>query len=224
MVGNSYTFGNGLGQMIEDLSASGGKNVTVSTRAVGGWWLRDHVNSPETTDVIRNGEWDYVVLQEQSVVPSVESERINSMNPSMRSLNNSIVAADAQVVLFLTWGRANGFSEVGHGSYGSMQAAVTTAYEKIADEVGGIVAPVGEVWKEFRTDHPTVALYQADGSHPTRAGSYLAAVVFYTVLFGESPEGLDYHGGLSDGLATTIQAKAAEVVLADPSRWHLDTP
>jgi hypothetical protein len=70
-------------------------------------------------------------------------------------------------------------------------------------------------------DHPGLTLYQSDGSHPTRSGTYLAACVFYTALFGESPEGLEYTGGLGSGEAAIMQRIAAETVLEDPTRWHL---
>jgi hypothetical protein len=58
-------------------------------------------------------------------------------------------------------------------------------------------------------------------SHPTRSGTYLAACVFYAALFGESPEGLEYTGGLGSGEAAILQSIAAETVLQDPTRWHL---
>jgi hypothetical protein len=221
MVGNSYTYGNDLGGMIKGLGDAGGNRVNVTTRAVGGWWLEDHAASADTVNAIESTDWDYVILQEQSIVPASEPERINSMNPSMRALNRSIQIAGASPVLYLTWGRRGGFSDVGHASYASMQAAVTSAYEKIADELGAVVAPVGEAWRQVLIDHPGLTLYQSDGSHPTRSGTYLAACVFYAALFEESPEGLEYTGGLGSGEAAIMQRIAAETVLQDPTRWHL---
>lgn len=221
LVGNSYTFANDLGGMIEGLGDAGGNRVNVTTRAVGGWWLEDHAASGDTVNAIESTDWDYVVLQEQSIVPASEPERINSMNPSMRALNRSIQIAGASPVLYLTWGRRDGFSDVGHASYASMQAAVTTAYEKIADEMGAVVAPVGEAWRQVFIDHPGLTLFQSDGSHPTRSGTYLAACVFYAAIFGESPEGLEYTGGLGSGEAAIMQRIAADTVLQDPTRWHL---
>lgn len=224
LVGNSYSYGNDLGGMIEGLGAAGGNRVNVTTRAVGGWWMSDHADSAETVDLIESEEWDYVVLQEQSIVPASEPERVNSMNPSMRALNRSIQKTGATTVVYLTWGRAGGFSEVGHANYSSMQEAVITAYEKIADELVAVVAPVGVAWRRVLVDHPGLTLYQSDGSHPTRSGTYLAACVFYAALFGESPEGLEYTGGLGSGEAATMQRIAAVTVLGDPTRWHLPEP
>ena len=186
--------------------------------------MQDHAASADTVDAIESEEWDYVILQEQSIVPASEPERVNSMNPSMRALNRSIQKSGASPVVYMTWGRAHGFSEVGHADYASMQEAVITAYEKIADELVAVVAPVGVAWRQVLIDHPGLKLYQSDGSHPTRAGTYLAACVFYAALFGESPEGLDYTGGLGTEEAAIMQRIAAETVLDDPTRWHLPDP
>jgi hypothetical protein len=46
--------------------------------------------------------------------------------------------------------------------------------------------------------HDRPVLHDKDQSHPTLAGSYLAACVFLAMLFGESPVGL---GGDVDGLS-----------------------
>ncbi len=51
--------------------------------------------------------------------------------------------------------------------------------------------PVGKVWWRFIAKHDSPALHDKDQSHPTVAGSYLAACVFLTALFGENPVGLE---------------------------------
>ena len=42
----------------------------------------------------------------------------------------------------------------------------------------------------MRTLRPDIQLYDKDGSHPSPAGTYLTACVFYTVLSKKSPVGL----------------------------------
>ena len=71
------------------------------------------------------------------------------------------------------------------------QQAITDAYTSIGRELGATVVPVGLAWQTFPPQHRPPALHDKDRSHPTLAGSYLAACVFYSVLFGESPEGIE---------------------------------
>jgi len=49
---------------------------------------------------------------------------------------------------------------------------------------------VGPAWMLVREKRPELELYISDGSHPSAAGSYLAACTFYATLFRASPVGL----------------------------------
>src|SRR5437868_10846987 len=71
-----------------------------------------------------------------------------------------------------------------------MQAGLDQAYGGIAKEIAALVAPAGLAWERALRVKPDLSLHIADLSHPTPAGSYLNACVFYQTLFGKSPEGL----------------------------------
>lgn len=75
------------------------------------------------------------------------------------------------------------------------------------------IAPVGPAWSTTVKTHPELSLWQEDGSHPTERGTYLAACVFYAVVFHESPDGLTYRANLSEENAKTIQTIASTIVL-----------
>lgn len=223
-IGNSYTFGNNLPDVFSELSASGGHEVTVGMVAPGGWWLADHADSPETAARITSDNWDYVFLQEQSIVPSVQAERVGKMKPAVVDLVGQIKEHGATPVLYMTWARQGGFPDVGFDSYQPMQDAITAAYLGIGQDLLIPIAPVGVAWNRVLIDHPEIPLYMSDGSHPTPHGSYLAACVFYATVFGESPVGLEYDGGLGAELAGNLQQVAADAVLADPTHWNVSLP
>ena len=67
------------------------------------------------------------------------------------------------------------------------QAALNYAYIHAAKKTGAIVAPVGLAWQQVRQQSPPIDLYYQDGSHPSRADSYLAACVMYAAIFHQSP-------------------------------------
>src|SRR5258708_14326949 len=70
-VGNSYTYVNDLPGVFAQLAGAGGHAVEVETDAQGGWSLSDHVNSSATLNQIILSKWNFVVLQEQSEIPSM---------------------------------------------------------------------------------------------------------------------------------------------------------
>ena len=105
--------------------------------------------------------------------------------------------------------------------YADMQAQVGSGYMEFANERDAMVAPVGIAWQNVIARDPQLSLWQTDGLHPNKAGTYLSACVFYAVIFRQSPEGLPYGAGLSEEKAQTLQAIAAETVLENPACWNL---
>lgn len=56
--------------------------------------------------------------------------------------------------------------------------------------MGYAVSAVGPAFLDVYTNHPEINLYNADNSHPSVAGSYLAALCHYAAIYGLSPLGL----------------------------------
>ncbi len=220
-LGNSYTAVNDLPFTFAALAWSAGRRVDTTVLAPGGWALADHATDPDTQSTLAASRWDWVVLQEQSEVPSLESDRQTLMYPAARDLVRMARAANAQPMFFDTWAHQDGWPQNGLRDYASMQSAIDDAYTFIASEQHAAVAPVGQAWAQVVADDPNPALWQGDGSHPTSKGTYLAACVFYAAIFKTSPLGLGYHPWVSDGDARELQQAAADVVLSDPSRWGL---
>ena len=208
-IGNSYTAFNNLPEMFNDLVHSGRIEADVEQSVGGGWSLSNHITSGVTEKKINQGNWDYVVLQEQSVVNNPEI----GMYPAVRTLHDQIAETGAETILFMTWGRRDGLPAAGYPDYETMQAQVQDTYQEIARELDLTIAPVGVAWQNVHAQDPGFDLWHPDGSHPSLHGTYLAASVFYAVLTGKSPEGLEYTAGLAPDEARSLQRAAAETVL-----------
>jgi hypothetical protein len=220
-LGNSYTYVNDLPGTFAGLAQSGGRQVEVAMVANGGETLSDHEASPDSTGKIAAEDWNYVVLQEQSEQGATDGGRDFMYGPG-RALAEKAEAVGAVPMFFMTWAHEDGLPSAGLPDYDSMQRAVDAAYIQIAHELVVPVAPVGFVWYIVHHDHPDISLWQDDGSHPTQAGTYLAACVFYASVFRQSPSGLSFHGSLSDAQAKIMQDEAAEYVLGNlESDWGL---
>lgn len=190
--------------------------MEVGMSAQGGWTLSDHIQSTETLNLINSKKWNFVVLQEQSQIPSVAQARTQTMYPAARKLVQKIKDSGATPIFFVTWAHRGGWPENGMIDYESMQAQINYGYMTIAQELTVPIAPVGESWLRAVDQYPDLILWQADGSHPSEQGTYLTACVFYAVIFHESPNGLDYRVGLSKENATMLQSIASSTVLNIP--------
>ena len=218
-IGNSYTYVNDLPLLFKQLSASGGKNVFTDMSAPGGYTLEGHYSLPETIDKINSGGWKYVVLQEQSQYPVIEYYKTGSMYPFAAKLDSIIRANGSETMFYMTWGRKNGGQQC-IGSYCSpvfadyfhMQDSLQTAYGNLSALLSAELVPVGLAWKRALLQQPGIELWDTDGSHPSLKGSYLAACMFYTAVFGESPEGLNYFGGLDSTDALNLQQIAGSLL------------
>ena len=91
----------------------------------------------------------------------------------------------------------------------------------IANELSIEVAPVGVAWKAALEGRPELELWGSDGIHPGVEGTYLAACVFYTVIYGKTPEGLKFTAGLPWDIAKFLQKTAGESVLSDTKKWFI---
>ena len=85
MIGNSYSSANNLPAVLANVAEAEGRELSVELVAEGGWSLGDHANSAGTMASIETGSWDFVVLQEQSVIPSFADYREKYMFPAARA-------------------------------------------------------------------------------------------------------------------------------------------
>lgn len=220
-VGNSYTFVNDLPGTFARLAHAGGHPVDAESIASGGATLADHAADPTLGPALDSKKWNYVALQEQSEIPSIKDWRDALMYPAARILVGMVRGRRATPVLFMNWAHRDGLPANGLPDYESMQRSIDEGYIQMAADLGAAVAPVGFTWFIVRRQDPGISLWQDDGSHPSTAGTYLAACVFYAVVFRQSPEGLDFTDGVDAGSARALQKAAAVNVLGDPSQWGL---
>ena len=199
-IGNSFTARNGLPGQIARLATARGQGLEHRLISAGGASLRTHWNAGAAVRAIDAGRYDCVVLQEQSTLPVKNAGR---MRENVLLFDGAIRAAGAKTVLYMTWARRHAPES---------QRAITDTYTGIGRELGAAVAPVGVAWEVFLRKHDRPALHDRDESHPTPAGSYLAASVFLAVLFGENPVGIEGdESGLGEDDRVLLQKTAWQV-------------
>ena len=91
-IGNSFTARNDLPGLIAQLAAARGKGLEHRLISAGGASLRTHWNAGEARKAIQEGQYDCVVLQEQSTLPVKNARR---MHENVRLFDEAIRAAGA---------------------------------------------------------------------------------------------------------------------------------
>jgi hypothetical protein len=207
-LGNSYTAANNLPGVFSELAASSGLTVVAHARAPGGTTLADHVAASDTAAMFASDTLNVVVMQEQSQIPASPDLVATNMLPAATELTGRARRVGAEPLLLETWARREGWPEIGITTYADMQTAINGSYAGVGKTLRAGVAPVGEAWARSLANPALPDLWQADGSHPTVAGTYLAACVLFATIFDRSPQGLAYHEGISSEAAAELQAAA----------------
>lgn len=228
-LGNSYTAVNNLPLIAQKLAESAGDTLVVDSNTPGGYTFQGHSTNATSVQKIQQGNWDFVVLQEQSQLPSFPISQVQSdVFPYAKTLDGMIKAANpcTQTMFYMTWGRKVGDATNCPNwppvcTYQGMDSLLHLRYMMMADTNRALVSPVGAVWRYLIQHYPWLELYQADGSHPSVAGSYAAACSFYSAIFRKSPNLITEHYGLPDSVALYIKDAADKVVFDSLSHWHI---
>ncbi|MCQ2366817.1 MAG: hypothetical protein MJ056_06635 [Akkermansia sp.] len=186
-IGNSYTYVNDLPKVFDALCKAGRQKVGVDSFTEGSCALVDFFELPQFEPAkkkVATGKFTYVVLQDQSLVPSLRPDWTLAYTAKWKEL---VAAANATPVYFMTWARCiNGTNRPDMAA----QDKTTAVYCQAALRDGVTLVPCGEVWREWNRLYPGTTLYERDGSHPNPVGVYLNACTFYKVLCKKSPVGL----------------------------------
>lgn len=207
------------------MMTSSGEDMDYQMSAPGGCTFQQHCSV--SSSYIQQEGWNYVVLQEQSQLPSFpENQFMQDCYPYAVSLCSMIRESnpDAQIVFYMTWGRKNGDQQncpyyPPLCTYQGMDSLLNLRYMRMAEDNHAWVSPVGAVWHYIRDHYPDVELYQSDESHPSYIGSYVAACCFYTMFTGHDPNGIMWNGTLDATTASILKNAAKTVVFDSLSKW-----
>ncbi len=211
LYGNSYThYNNNVNTRLRDLSRSLLPNdakgymfrgITISSGRLG--W---HLPNLEFQNTLQ--KWDVVIFQGNSTEPfSAKEDSRQYFSESATKMADIAHKAGSRVVYFMTWASKDKPEQT---------EKLEKAYLDIAGKTGGYVAPVGLAFSNAIKAHPEINLYHSDGSHPSLAGTYLAACVLFATLYDHSPVGgaLPVDSDMTEQTARALQQVAWDTVTA----------
>lgn len=183
LVGNSHTYeNNGVNTHLQALidAAHPEWNVSVSACTNGGYTLENHYNDPTTLSTISTGNWDLVILQEQSSRP-MQSPQLFYDYATL--LNTVISQSGALTGFYMTWAWRNN---------PEMYVPTRDAYNYIGAYLDALVAPAGTAFYNASLNHESPDLYNTDNYHPSIYGTYLVACTMLAEIWNVNPVGNAY--------------------------------
>lgn len=199
--GNSFTFYNNsiythLRKLLMKEDPASRERVFLKSMTISGAVLGDHHGGLQ--QLMKSREWDVVVLQGHSR-EALDPDLSPGFHASLEEFSAMIRQNGAEPVLFMTWAYAD---------RQAMTGELEPAFTKLGKEMNMQVIPVGTAFAEAQRQIPGVVLHDEDRIHPSLAGTYLSAAVFYAALYGKSPADLGYDAGLDEELAGQLRRVA----------------
>ena len=210
-VGNSFTFYNNaiyshLRKLLMAEDPSTRRSIFLKSMTISGGVLADHEGGLKQMLNLR--PWHTIILQGHSL-EAIDAQRSPGFSKALTDFSGLIRAQGARPVLFMTWAYAD---------RPGMTPELDRAFTRLGDDLDMQVAPVGLAFANVLAEEPGIELHVADKLHPTLAGTYLAAAVFYASLYGKSPEPLNYDAGLDEASARLMRRVAWTTVNEYESR------
>jgi len=183
LVGNSHTFYNygvetHLNQLVNAVHPEW--NVLVNACTMGGYTLENHYNDQNSMNTIATGDWDLVILQEQSSRPMQYPDLFYQYSILLSDFINQ---SGALTGFYMTWAWRNN---------PEMYEPIRDAYYYIGAYLDALVVPAGVAfYNAYQTPTPP-DLYSPDNYHPSIYGTYLVACTMLASIWNVNPIGNPY--------------------------------
>ena len=225
-IGNSITYFNDMPSTFESIANSLGDSTQVTVYAPGGTGFVNHATDVNVYNHIKQGDWDYIVLQPGSNESPGYSFPIDETLGRAKMLNDSISEYNpcAKVLYYEISYGVWGNSANDLVTYNNTMDLIKNNVQYLADSTSAFLAPVGEGFRTSWNTNLNNMLWGGVGDiHPNNKGSYIAACTFYASIFQKPSLGSPIINGLSVSEASSYQHLADSVVLNHLSEWRINT-
>lgn len=233
-LGNSLVFFNDMPQMFETLSKGQGIPVYVEALTQGSCTMSLFAST--SVDIgyqahykLTREQWDYVIIEPSRRATPFEDSVFEAELDAAEVLDEMIIAAGGETVIYSAWGINTGETGVYHqeginapkdGTHPITRSAhcnyMSYFGEAVSERLGGRkIARTGYAFENCIAEYglDTINLYHTDNQHPSPLGSYLIACTFFDTIFGERVSGARYDGGVGSANASILQGIADKTMI-----------
>lgn len=207
-MGNSHASVNHVQQMVADMVRAVRPGESVATAEAPGWmFLEERWHDLPSTTLLRNQQWSFVILQAQKYSTSGLFEY---STVGAEELIRASRQQQAVPIMFPEWPRL-GVDET---------MRIYDLHVSIAQRQVACVAPIGQAWDLALQRHPSLRLHADDGNHSNAAGAFLAALILFATITGDSPADLPPFPQFLVSVDTQADLRtiAAETIVTWPPR------
>jgi hypothetical protein len=227
-IGSSYLEFNDVPGRVKEFADRAGHQVYIQRHTFPGRPLAHFASDPVTAELIRERNWDFIVLQDGSSSVVYPRSAQDSPREALEALARKAREGDAgtRVVWMMPWAFEDGmrWMEGRDESYEVMQLDIRERVLDWSRELDLAIAPVGMAFYHVLTtwDHGVHFLHDEDWNHASEAGSYLAAATLYATLFVDSVTEVEHRWRLSGRMARELREVASRTVLDSLDLWRVD--
>lgn len=170
-VGNSLTYTNGLPKILEKVSENFGATITTKSLCFPNYAIIDHLNEGKLQAILSKEKFDYLVVQQG---PSSQSKGKKMLIEDGKKLKKLCDKYKIKMAYFMVWTSKEWYHTFD---------LVIENHRIAAKQNKALLFPVGQIWKKYSDYKNVDNLYSFDGFHPSKAGSFLSALVMFRELF-----------------------------------------
>ena len=219
VIGNSFTYYYGTNFILKQIARSQGHELRIRAHTKGGQDFGENYPRELTQWVIKDGGYDYALLQDMSTRHS-DYYKDPTLNAAVLEDTKTILNAfksyspSVRPIVENTWSFLGSSNYEGYGSLELFDKALQGGALLVADATDTWLSPINEAFKQARAAGITDLLH-TDNKHPNRNGAYLKACVNYLLLYGEAFDANVPDCLVSAATAAKLRSIAETVVLGN---------
>ena len=217
LIGNSFFYYNNslhnhLGDLYDadpDLDTPRRRSITINGSSLSWHDVESYLSNEEigsfkidsdtnTYEPYEKQDIDVVIMMDCSLCP-INDERKDSFYKYVKKHSDTIRSKGIEPILFMSWPYKN---------KPEMQQKLEEEFFKASKLNDLRMIPAGQAFLSINQSFPNINLYTEDFRHPSKEGTYLAALMIFTSLSNKSPIGNTYTMDLDPKVARTLQEVA----------------
>lgn len=216
-LGNSFTYVNCGDFILKELAWYEGLFLDMHVSTYPGASFRSHLGLEGSLDVLSEGGYDWLILQDQSQQAAKYGRDAKADILNYTKSVSSVAryfSPDTQILYEQTWS----YEKDEYGGFGSHEyfdECSALGAQKISEAVGAVTSPIAVAWAIVRAERPDIVIYSTDDHHPADYGAYLKACVNYLQMTGRKFTSDRANFALDPAICAYLRSVAERVCLPE---------